>query len=79
MKIATAAAIFNVFLTKHFNSCMYNNQFIHFRLLELLLKATKEVLHIIVDSQLLSKNDSFIVALHRLTIEDKLKIFVLRS
>ena len=48
-------------------------------MLKLLLKAAKEVLQVIVDPQLLSKNDSFIVAVTRLTIENKFKILVLRS
>ena len=30
MKCTTAATIFNVYLTKDFNRCMYNNQFIKF-------------------------------------------------
>ena len=46
-------------------------------MLKLLLKTAKEVLYIIVDPQLLSKNYSFGVALPKVTIQ--LTIFVLRS
>ena len=46
-------------------------------MLKLLLKAAKEVLYIIVDPQLLSKNYSFGVALPKVTIQ--VTIFVLRS
>ena len=46
-------------------------------MLKLLLKAAKEVLYIIVDPQLLSKNYSFVAAFPRLTMQ--VTIFALRS